>query len=94
MHTAVATTQPEFRNRWQRFRQRQREGRRVYPLDLDEELVLGARGAEEREVPLVERAHRRYEADVPGFGELGAQLRDAPERLHVASASVAPASVS
>ena len=42
---------------------RLRELRRVDEDARDDEVALGAGGAEERGVPLVERAHRRHEAD-------------------------------
>ena len=58
----------------------------------DDELGLAPRGSEERTVAVVQRAHRRHEADLAR--ELGAHLVDRPHGLHVASASVAPASVS
>ena len=57
----------------------------------NDRLALRARSAEERAVALVQRAHRRDEADVAGEMQVAA-LADDP---HVAaSASVAPASVS
>ena len=66
------------------------ELRRVHEERGDEDVVLGACGAEERAVAVVERAHRGHEPDDAGELELG----DRPDDLHVASASVAPARVS
>ena len=60
----------------------------------DDEVVLGPCGAEERQVTLVERPHRGHEPEVPGRPGRGPHLRRGAQRLHVASASVAPARVS
>ena len=66
------------------------ELRRVDEEADDDDLVLCPGGAEERQVPLVERAHRGNEADLAAAAELGAHLLDRPDRLHrAASASVA-----
>src|SRR5205085_3615666 len=63
------------------------ELRRVDEEAGDHEVVFVPRRAEEREVALVERAHRRYETNAP-VAWLGAQLRDRADDLHgrVASA--------
>ena len=66
------------------------ELRRVHEERGDDDVVLRARGPEERAVAVVQRAHRRHEPDDAGELELG----DRPHDLHVASASVAPARVS
>ena len=66
------------------------ELRRVDEKRRDDELVLRPRRAEERAMAVVQRAHRRHEADLAFERQLGG----CPDNLHVASASVAPASVS
>ena len=70
-------------------------GRDVELRGVDEErgnheLVLRSRRPEERAMAVVQRAHRRYEAD----RAFERKLCGCPDDLHVASASVAPASVS
>ena len=66
------------------------ELRGVHEQRRDDDLVLGPGGTEERPVPIVQRTHCRYEADLSGELQVG----DRADDLHVASASVAPASVS
>ena len=60
----------------------------------DDDLVLRARRTDQREMPVVKRTHRRNEPDPGDVPQLCAQLVDGVDGLHVASASVAPASVS
>src|ERR1044072_5531638 len=52
------------------------ELRWVHEQARDHDLVLVARGAEEREVPLVEGAHRRDEADLALARKLGRRTDD------------------
>ena len=60
---------------------------RVDEQARDDELVLLARGAEERQVALVEGAHRRDEADLALARELGGRARDLHRTVASASAS-------
>ena len=66
------------------------ELRGIHEQRRNDDLVLRARCAEERAMALVEGAHRRHEPDLAR--EL--QVLDRADDPHVASASVAPASVS
>ena len=60
----------------------------------DDRVVLGTGGPEEREMTVVEGAHRRHEADAAAAGERRTHLVDRADRPHVASTTVAAASVS
>ena len=69
------------------------ELRRVDEQADDDDVVLGPRGAEQRDVPGVERAHRRHEADEPA--RPGRRSRtSAIVRTVLISASTAVASAS